>query len=98
MVRKRGWNVKRVLWEEWAVAIAAVVFVVVGIAAGWIWAVLMVAVGWFVALVVSEPRGPAAPPKRQSPPPCGGIAEGCPVCLAASIALGVVVGDWLSGD
>ncbi len=38
-------------------------------------------------------------PRRVSPPdaPCGGIAEGCPVCLAASVALGVMVGDWLSG-
>ncbi len=89
----------RIFWEAWAAVIAAVVFVVVGISAGWGWAVLALAVVWgVVALVVTEPRRPAAPPKPQSPPPCGGIAEGCPICLAASVALGVMVGDWLSGD
>lgn len=88
----------RISWKAWAWAVALVAIAVVGIAAGWGWALLALGIVWFVALVVSEPRRPAAPPKRQSPPPCGGIAEGCPVCLAASVALGVVVGDWLSGD
>lgn len=84
--------------KGWAVANAGVAVVVVGITVGWGWALLTLGIVWFVALVGSEPRRPAALPKRQSPPPCGGIAEGCPVCLAASVAIGVVVGDWLSGD
>ncbi|MDE2977384.1 MAG: hypothetical protein OXU63_07675 [Acidobacteriota bacterium] len=89
----------RIFWEGWAAAIAVVIFVVVGISAGWGWALLTLAVVWsVVALFVSEPRRPAPPPARRSPPPCGGIAEACPVCLAASVALGVMVGDWLSGD
>lgn len=88
----------RVSWKGWAAAVAVMAAVVVGVATGWGWAFLILGIVWFVALVVSEPRRPPARPKRQSPPPCGGIAEGCPVCLAASVALGVVVGDWLSGD
>lgn len=88
----------RIFSKGWATANAVVVSVVVGIAAGWGWALLILGIVWFVGLVVSEPRRPAVPPKRLSPPPCGGIAEGCPVCLAASVALGVMVGDWLSGD
>ena len=87
----------RIFWR-WAVALFVVVLVVVGLSAGWIWAVLTLGAAWFVGLVVSESRQPPAPPKPRSPPPCGGIAGGCPVCLAASVAVGVVVGDWLSGD
>ncbi len=88
----------RIFWEGWAVAIFVVFVVVVWISAGWIWAALTVGAVWFVAFVVSEARRPPAPPEPRSPPPCGGIAGGCPVCLAASVAVGVVVGDWLSGD
>lgn len=88
----------RISWKGWAAAVVVVAGVVVGIAAGWGWSLLILGIVWFVALVVSEPHRPAAPPKRRSPPPCGGIAEGCPICLAASVALGVMVGDWLSGD
>jgi hypothetical protein len=79
-------------------ALLVVVTVVVGINAGWGWAVAILGVAWLVAAAASAPPRPAAPPKPKSPPPCGGIAGGCPVCLAASIAIGVVVGDWLSGD
>lgn len=85
-------------WQGWAAAILVVVAVVVWVTAGLLWSVFMLGAAWFVKGVVSEARRPPAPPKPLSPPPCGGIAGGCPVCLAASVALGVVVGDWLSGD
>lgn len=85
-------------WQGWAAAILVVATVVVWVTAGLLWAVVMVGAAWFVKSVVSEVRRPPAPPKPLSPPPCGGIGGGCPVCLAASVALGVVVGDWLSGD
>lgn len=92
----------RIFQEGWAAAIAAVVLVVVGLAIGWIWAVLALGaaclVMCFVVGDVSEASRPAVTPKPQTPPPCGGIAGGCPVCLALSVAAGVVVGDWLSGD
>ena len=85
-------------WKAWAAVTLAVVAVFVGMNAGWIWAIVMSWAVWFVAAAASAPPRPAAPPKPESPPPCGGIAGGCPVCLAASVAIGVVVGDWLSGD
>lgn len=85
-------------WKGWAAAILLVVSVAVGVNAGWIWAIVTLGVVWLVAAAASAPPRPAPRPKPQSPPPCGGIAGGCPVCLAASVAIGVVVGDWLSGD
>lgn len=95
---------ERIFWEGWAMAIFAFIVgvVIVGIKAGWIWAALALVAAWFagcvVAGVVSGVRQPALPPRPRTPPSCGGIAEGCPVCLVASVALGVMVGDWLSGD
>ncbi|MCY3590722.1 MAG: hypothetical protein F4089_07165 [Gammaproteobacteria bacterium] len=38
------------------------------------------------------------PPSQRPDHDCGGLAAGCPVCLAAAVAAGVIVGEWLDGD
>lgn len=78
---------KEILLGPFVVVAAVVLGVVLGL------------IDWIVdGFKQPPPRRPAASPKRQSRLACGGMAGGCPVCLAASVALGVVVGDWLSGD
>lgn len=52
---------------------------------------------WFV-LVGLFMRYDRPATRRRVPEPCAGIEDGCPVCLAAAIAAGVIVGDWLTGD
>ena len=62
---------------------------------------IVLAVGGSVAWLEATSPAPnrsLAPSARPEPPACGGIAAGCPVCLAAAIACGVVLGSWLDGE
>ena len=61
----------------------------------------VLAVGVWIAWLSATSPVPSMslpPPPRPEPPACGGIAAGCPVCLAAAIACGVLIGSWLDGE
>ena len=81
--RRRHANLKEILLAPFVLVVALVVGLVLGLVDG----------------VVSGFKKP--PPRRTSSPDalcCGGVAGGCPVCLAIGVAGGVLLGSWLEGE
>lgn len=65
-------------------------------------ALLIIAVALVVFFVWCAVVPPAAPLPRPEPPRdapcCGGMAGGCPFCLAIGVAGGLLLGSWLDGE
>ena len=69
----------------------------------WEWAIWILFGGAILVGIVQgvkdQRRGVRRRPERQAQSECcGGLAGGCPVCLAMALAGAAFLGSWLDGD